>query len=135
MSSINSIGNARLIVREVSKVIVGKDETMIKILLAVIFGVIGLVGMNVILSLIVNPTLEKQVGTAFFGRVLFFNALAMFLASSLGAGINYARMKVFAEEKKTVNGEYNVGLLIVSAVAAAVTHLLTGRLRQQFIMT
>lgn len=38
MSSINSIGNARLIVREVSKVIVGKDETMIKILLAVIAG-------------------------------------------------------------------------------------------------
>lgn len=38
MSSINSIGNARMIVREVSKVIVGKDETMIKILLAVIAG-------------------------------------------------------------------------------------------------
>ena len=38
MSSINSIGNARLIVRDVSKVIVGKDETMIKILLAVIAG-------------------------------------------------------------------------------------------------
>ena len=38
MSSINSIGNARLIVRDVSKVIVGKDETFIKILLAVIAG-------------------------------------------------------------------------------------------------
>ena len=38
MSEINSIGNARLIVREVSKVIVGKDETMIKILLAIIAG-------------------------------------------------------------------------------------------------
>ena len=38
MSSINSIGSARLIVREVSKVIVGKDETMIKILLGIIAG-------------------------------------------------------------------------------------------------
>jgi len=38
MSEINSIGNARQIIREVSKVIVGKDETLIKILLAVIAG-------------------------------------------------------------------------------------------------
>ena len=38
MSSINSIGHARHIVREVSKVIVGKDETMVKILLAIIAG-------------------------------------------------------------------------------------------------
>ena len=38
MNDINSIGNARLIIREVSKVIVGKDETLIKILLAIIAG-------------------------------------------------------------------------------------------------
>lgn len=36
MSSITSIGSAKLIVREVGKVIVGKDETLIKVLLAVI---------------------------------------------------------------------------------------------------
>ena len=38
MNDINSIGNARLIIREVSKVIVGKDETLIKVLLAIIAG-------------------------------------------------------------------------------------------------
>lgn len=38
MNSINSIGNARAIVREVSKAIVGKDEIMIKVLLAIIAG-------------------------------------------------------------------------------------------------
>ena len=38
MSSINSIGGARLIVREVSKAIVGKDEVMIKVLLAILAG-------------------------------------------------------------------------------------------------
>ena len=38
MTDINSIGNARLIIREVSKVIVGKDESLIKILLAIISG-------------------------------------------------------------------------------------------------
>ena len=38
MSDINSIGNARLIIKEVSKVIVGKDESLIKILLAIIAG-------------------------------------------------------------------------------------------------
>ena len=38
MNDINSIGNARQIIREVSKVIVGKDETLIKVLLAIIAG-------------------------------------------------------------------------------------------------
>ena len=38
MSSIQSMGNAKRIVREVGKVIVGKDETMIKILLAILAG-------------------------------------------------------------------------------------------------
>lgn len=38
MSSITSIGSAKLIVREVSKVIVGKDETLIKVLLAILAG-------------------------------------------------------------------------------------------------
>lgn len=38
MNTINSIGKAKLIVREVGKVIVGKDETLIKVLLAIISG-------------------------------------------------------------------------------------------------
>ena len=42
MDNINSIGNARLILREVGKVIVGKDEIMIKVLLAILAGKEGL---------------------------------------------------------------------------------------------
>ncbi len=38
MNTIDSIGKAKQIVHEVSKVIVGKDETMIKVLLAIIAG-------------------------------------------------------------------------------------------------
>ena len=38
MNTINSIGKAKLIVREVGKVIVGKDETLIKVLLAILSG-------------------------------------------------------------------------------------------------
>ncbi len=38
MNEFDSIGNARLIIREVSKVIVGKDESLIKVLLAIIAG-------------------------------------------------------------------------------------------------
>ena len=38
MNEFDSIGNARQIIREVSKVIVGKDESLIKVLLAVIAG-------------------------------------------------------------------------------------------------
>ena len=38
MTSINSVGKARQIVREISKAIVGKDEVLIKVLLAVVAG-------------------------------------------------------------------------------------------------
>lgn len=38
MNSIESIDKAKLILREVGKVIVGKDETMIKVLLAIVAG-------------------------------------------------------------------------------------------------
>ena len=38
MNTIDSIDNAKLILREVGKVIVGKDETMIKVLLAIVAG-------------------------------------------------------------------------------------------------
>ena len=38
MESFDSIGNAKLIIREVSRVIVGKDETIIKVLLAILAG-------------------------------------------------------------------------------------------------
>ena len=38
MTSINSVGKAKQIVREISKAIVGKDEVLIKVLLAVVAG-------------------------------------------------------------------------------------------------
>lgn len=38
MSTIDSVGNAKQIIREVGKVIVGKDEIMVKVLLAIIAG-------------------------------------------------------------------------------------------------
>ena len=38
MESFDSIGNAKLIIREVSRVIVGKDEAVIKVLLAILAG-------------------------------------------------------------------------------------------------
>ncbi|MBR4769152.1 MAG: hypothetical protein IK088_09285 [Lachnospiraceae bacterium] len=86
-----------------------------------IFGVIGLVVMNGILSLVVNPLLEKSVDTAFFGKILFFHALATLLGSALGAGVNYARMKVFSSEKTTKNGEYNIAVLIFMGLGVILT--------------
>lgn len=38
MEALNSIGSAKLIIREVSRVIVGKEETVIKVLLAILAG-------------------------------------------------------------------------------------------------
>ena len=42
MDTINSIGNAKQILREVSRVIVGKDEVMIKVLLGIVAVVLAI---------------------------------------------------------------------------------------------
>ena len=84
-----------------------------------IFSIAGLLAMNGVVSLVVYPTIEKTSGAAFQGQVLFFMSIAALLGASLGNGANYGRLKIYTEEKNTVNGEYNIflvfsGLLIVA---------------------
>ena len=86
-------------------------------------GVFGLVAMNAVLSLVVNPFIEHSFGAAFHGRILFYTSLAALMASAFGSGANYGRLKIYSDERETKNGEYNVFLLIVMAVLAGVTVL------------
>ena len=82
-----------------------------------LYGAAGLVAMNAVLSLLVYPMLERRLGIGMQGRVLFFMSLANLFAGTFGSGANYGRMKVYAKERKTVNGESNLFLLSAAVLA------------------
>ena len=84
-------------------------------------GVIGLVVMNAVLSLLVNPLIEHSFGAAFHGRILYYTSLAALMASAFGSGANYGRLKIYSDERETKNGEYNLFLLITIVILTAVT--------------
>jgi len=81
----------------------------------------GLAVMNAVLSLLCYPLLERRLGSAMQGKVLFFTAIMTLMASALGGGANYGRMKDYAEERKTVNGDYNIFLLFSGLLTVPVT--------------
>ena len=85
-----------------------------------IWGAIGLIVLNAAMSLLVMPTIERTLGADFQGRVLYYTSLATYL-TSIGFGLNYGRMKVYAKERKTVNGEFNLMLIGAAALTALVT--------------
>lgn len=88
-----------------------------------ILGAIGLLAMNGVTALLVYPYLERQLGAAGQGRILFFTAIAGLMGATFGSGAAYGRLKVYTREKYTENGEYNIFLLITAAVLALVTVL------------
>ena len=92
-----------------------------KVISDFLFGTAGLVIMNAVLSLLVYPYLGKTLGAEGQGRILYYTSLMSLLASTFGSGANYGRMKIYASERKTNNGEYNVFLLITFGIMAAVT--------------
>ncbi len=85
-----------------------------------ILGAIGLVVLNAAMSLLVMPTIERTLGADFQGRVLYYTSLASYL-TSIGFGLNYGRMKIYAKERETVNGEFNLMLIGAAAMTALVT--------------
>lgn len=93
-----------------------------------LYGIVSLVAMNAVLSLGVYPYLQKQLGEAGQGRMLFFTALMGLTASAVGSGINYGRMKM-STEHTTKNADYNrylVVLALISCAVAIVGYLLRG---------
>ena len=92
-----------------------------KIFTDLVYGVIGLVIMNAVLSLLVNPYLGRTLGAAAQGKILFFTSLASLLAGSFGSAANYGRLKIYAEERSTENGEFNFYLLFTALLTTVVT--------------
>ena len=86
-----------------------------------IFGAGGLVIMTGVVSFAVYPTIGRVLGIEEQGRILFYMAVAGLLASTFGSGANYARMRHYAEEGTTKNGEYNIFLLLSLIPIALIT--------------
>ena len=84
-----------------------------------LYGIVSLVTMNAVLSLGVYPYLQRQLGEAGQGRMLFFTALMGLTASAAGSGINYGRMKM-STEHETHNGDYDRYLLVLALISCAV---------------
>lgn len=85
-----------------------------------VYGAVALVVMNGVLSFLVYPFMEKVLGTAGQGKILFFTAIMGLMASACGSGANYARMKI-STRSETVNGDYNWFLTGIAALACIVT--------------
>ena len=87
-----------------------------------IYGMIGLAVMNAMTSLIVYPFLERKLGVAAQGQILFFTSVIAILAGAFGSAANYGRLNIRTEEGSTKSGDYHIFLLssIVFLIAAAI---------------
>lgn len=85
----------------------------------IVFSVAGIAALNGVIQLVVYPYLNRTVGTAEFGKLLYYIAIATVIASSFGTGAGNARM-VESTKRETKNGDYNIFLMGVFAVSACV---------------
>ena len=81
---------------------------------------VSLIFMNMVLSLGVYPFLNRQLGDAGQGRMLFFTSLMGLVASAIGSGINYGRMKA-STRHTTHTGDYSWYLVVLAMISALVT--------------
>lgn len=84
-----------------------------------IFSIAGLVLMNGMLQLLINPMLNKWLGDDAFGDYQSILAVVAVMGTTFGVAANYSRM-VRAREKKDTNGDYNIFLTVVSVLCIAV---------------
>ncbi len=80
------------------------------------FSVAGLMLMNGILQLLINPTLNNWMGETEFGNYQSIFAVVSIMGTTFGVAANYSRM-VTSREHKDTNGDYNIFLLIVSVAS------------------
>ena len=84
------------------------------------YSLAALAVMNMVLSFGVYPYLERQLGADGQGKVLFFTALMGLMASAVGCGINYGRMKA-STKHVTQSADYNWYLLAAAMLSILVT--------------
>ena len=84
-----------------------------------IFSIAGLMLMNGMLQLLINPMLKKWMGTEAFGDYQSVFAVVSIMGTTFGVAANYSRM-VRARNKKDTNGDYNIFLTIIAVLCVAV---------------
>ena len=84
-----------------------------------VFSIAGLMLMNGMLQLLINPMLKKWMGTEAFGDYQSVFAVVSIMGTTFGVAANYSRM-VRARDKKDTNGDYNIFLTVISVLCVVV---------------
>ena len=85
-----------------------------------IFSVLALVIYNGVLQLLIYPGLESRVGADAFGTVLYLISAVSIMGAGFGTAASYSRM-VAKKDRTQANGDYNLFLLMVSAISIVVS--------------
>lgn len=84
-----------------------------------VFSIAGLMLMNGMLQLLINPMLNNWMGEDAFGNYQSIFAVVSIMGTTFGVAANYSRM-VRARDKKDTNGDYNIFLAVISVLCVAV---------------
>ncbi len=95
-------------------------KTLFTIATDLVFSIAGLMLMNGMLQLLINPTLNKWLGEDMFGNYQSIFAVVSIMGTTFGVAANYSRI-VRSREKKDTNGDYNIFLIIISVLCFAVS--------------
>ncbi len=97
------------------------DKKKIKhIAFDLVFSIAGLVLMNGVLQLVVNPSLQSWMGDEAFGKYQTILAVVAIMGTTFGVAANYSRM-VRSRDKKDTNGDYNIFLTAIAVLCVAVS--------------
>lgn len=95
------------------------NKSKLKIAGDFLYNIVGLVLMNGILQLLINPTLNKWMGVDAFGNYQSLLAVVAIIGTTFGVAANYSRL-VKHREKKDSNGDYNIFLMMTSLLSIPV---------------
>lgn len=84
-----------------------------------VFSIAGLMLMNGMLQLLINPKINAWIGEEAFGDYQSIFAVVSIMGTTFGVAANYSRM-VRAREKKDTNGDYNIFLIAISVLCVMV---------------
>ncbi|MCR5207160.1 MAG: hypothetical protein K6C14_01625, partial [Eubacterium sp.] len=85
-----------------------------------LYSVAGLCLMNGVVQLLVNPFLQKQLGSERFGTVLSLISVLSIIAITIGTSLNYSRM-IASAKKRECNGDYFLFLIVSAAVSVPIS--------------
>lgn len=85
----------------------------------------GMILMNGVLQLLIYPLLNRQMGEAALGDLLYIMGLVAIVCPSIGQALNNSRLVVRRDHPVT-NGDYNI-LLLVTGLIATVIAMIIGR--------